>query len=585
MKSILFAGREWSLATQPAVTLLDEISKELACTPISAILLAQRGGLKWRKIINPDRQAFHSPFLFTQMERAVSRLINAIDRQEKIFIHGDFDADGLTGAAVLYRGLLPLFPTGRIKVEVGDRTSGHGLSRAFIHRVIEEEFNLVITVDCGITDCEQISYLRERGIDTIITDHHLPLDKLPPAIAIIDPHLPEETYPNSSLAGVGVVYKLICGLYERIGRPIPYHFLDLVCIGTIADLVPLATDSEIENRAIVNEGLTLLKQEQGSSYGIRVLMEKLQLKPEQLQTDDIGYQIAPKINAANRAGDPKVAFLLLTTAQQAQAQYLTEVLIDYNDDRTINQQDITYQAKEILTEEHINPQQDGIVIVGGKYWNEGIIGLVASHLVEEYGVPAIVFSYGDRISRASCRSIDGFNIATCLQSCSKMLIHYGGHAMAAGLSLSNEHLAEFITCVHSYLQNYTGPAVREILKIDALIDAHAVNSHTYNDLALLSPFGKGNPTPIFLLPGVLFDELHLVGNGGHHLKGKIMQADITRPFIAFRCGGYIDLLEKTTDAGVICSLEFDSWHNDIQLQLFDVVSPQSRNLISPAGPV
>lgn len=571
MKSILFAGREWSLVTPPAIKLTDEISKELTCTPLSAILLAQRGGRQWRKIINPDRRTFHSPFLFSQMETAVTRLLDAIDRQEKIFIHGDFDADGLTGAAVLYYGFLPLFPAGTIKVEVGDRTSGHGLSHAFVRRAIEEEFNLIVTVDCGISDCEKISYLRETGIDTIITDHHLPLDELPPAIAIIDPHLPEETYPNCSLAGVGVAYKLVCGLYERLGRPTPYQLLDLVCIGTIADLVPLAKENEVENRAIVREGLALLKQKQGSSCGIRALMKKVTLKPEQLQADDIGYRIAPKINAANRAGDPKVAFLLLTTTQQDRARYLAEVLIDYNHDRTVSQQDITHQAKELLAKENINPQQDGIVIVGGKYWNEGIIGLVASRLSEEYGVPAIVFSYGDRISRASCRSVKGFNITDCLQSCSEVLIHYGGHEMAAGLSLANERLAEFVTCVHSYIQDYKGPAATKILEIDAVIDAQAVNFRTYDDLASLAPFGKGNPTPICLLPGVLFDQLHLVGNGGHHLKGKIIQADISLPFIAFHLGGYIDLLAKTTAAGVVCSLEVDSWRNNIQLQLIDVV--------------
>lgn len=571
MKSLLFTGKEWALAVPPAINLVDEISNELTCSPLLSILLAQRGGRQWRKIINPDRHTFHSPFLFSQMERAVRRLRNAIDSREKIFIHGDFDADGLTGAALLYYGLLPLFPAGTIKVEVGDRTFGHGLSYAFVRRAIEEEFNLVVTVDCGISDCKKISDLREAGIDTIVTDHHLPFDELPSAVAIIDPHLPEETYPNRSLAGVGVAYKLVCGLYEQIGRPTPYHLLDLVCIGTIADLVPLAKENEVENRAIVREGLELLNREKGSSYGIRALIKELALKPEQLQADDIGYLIAPKINAANRAGDPKVAFLLLTTTQPDRAQYLAEVLVDYNHDRTANQQEITQQAKEILAKENINPSQDGIIIVGGRYWNEGIIGLVASSLVEEYDVPAIVFSYGDRISRASCRSVNGFNITACLQSCSKVLIHYGGHEMAAGLSLANERLTEFVTSVRSYLQNYPGPPAKRRLEIDAVIDAQGVNTDAYKDLALLSPFGKGNPAPIFLLPCACFDELHLVGANGKHLKGKIIQADVTLPFIAFNFGGYIDFLEKIADAGVVCSLEFDNWCNNIQLQLIDVV--------------
>ncbi len=454
MRSILQKGRNWEVSTPPSESLISTIRSSLSCATAFAVLLAQRGGADWNALIDPSSQSFHSPFLMEGMSEALDRLQKAIAHSERVFIHGDFDADGLTGAATLYRGIRPLLPKNSVKVDVGDRKRGHGLSKAFVLRAIEEQFSLVITTDCGIGNSEEIEQLKQAGIDTIVTDHHLPTGSLPNAVAIIDPHQDGDRYPNKHLAGVGVAYKLICGLYERLGNPMPVHLLDLVALGTIADLVPLSHNGESENRAFVREAFSLISKGQGSSLGLRCLMKKLSVNPKKINAMDIGYLVAPKLNAANRAGDPKVAFLLLITEAPDQAEYLAEILIDYNKDREIAQTDMIAQADEIIRAKGIDPKDTGLVFLSGEYWNEGILGLVASNMSDRFGVPAIVMSRGDHVSRGSCRSIGSFDISACLQEHKDLLIQYGGHRMAAGFAIANENLGELEKRLMQYTKDH-----------------------------------------------------------------------------------------------------------------------------------
>ena len=573
MRSALRDGREWKLAPDPDEALVDAIRASLGCARPFAVLLAQRGGASWESLIDPDVRSFHSPFLLSDMERAVSRIVKAIETGERIFIHGDFDVDGLTGAAVLYRGLRPLLPQNTLKVDVGDRTNGHGISRSFVLRAIEEGFGLVITADCGITNHAEIDALLEAGIDTIVTDHHLPPEPLPAALAIIDAHRRGETYPNRQLAGVGVAYKLICGLCEHLGRPAPTQLLDLVALGTVADLVPLSSDGESENRAFVREAFSLIGRGDGSSQGLRVLFDKLSVNPKKISTSDIGYLIAPKLNAANRAGDPKVAFLLLITEIPDQAEYLAEILLDYNRDREIAQNDLIAQAEEFIREEELNPQEDGLVFVTGKYWNEGILGLVASNLTERFRVPSIAVSRGDRVSRGSCRSVGEFDISACLEAHEDLLIQYGGHRMAAGFTVANENLPLLEERLFQYIE-----AHREELtslaaeSVDAGLDIANVDLRFYTDLTSLGPYGPGNTRPRFFLSDCTFSKLTLVGNRKQHLKGQVTQNGTSLPFIAFRMAKHLDVFERTEPIGLIGHAGFDDWRNAVQIQGLDLVA-------------
>ena len=573
MRSILRQGRSWEVSTLPSESLVSTIRTSLTCATPFAVLLAQRGGADWNALIDPSMQNFHSPFLMEGMPEALDRLQLAIARSERVFIHGDFDADGLTGAAVLYRGIRPFLPQNSIKVDVGDRDRGHGLSKAFVLRAIEEGFSLVITVDCGIGNEEEIEQLKQAGIDTIVTDHHLPTGSLPPAVAIVDPHQDGDTYPNKHLAGVGVAYKLICGLHERLGHPMPTHLLDLVAIGTIADLVFLSDMGESENRAFVREAFALIAKEQGSSLGLRALMDKLSLNAKKINATDIGYLVAPKLNAANRAGDPKVAFLLLITEAADQAEYLAEILIDYNKDREIAQTDMIAQADEQIREKGIDPKEAGLVILSCKYWNEGILGLVASNMSERFGVPAIVISRSDRASRASCRSVGSFDISACLHAHRDLLMRYGGHRMAAGFSVANENLPELETRLLQYAQEHRGDMeIRAASPIDTRLRVQDVTLRLFTNLTSLGPYGPGNREPRFLIEGCTFADLSLVGNRKQHLKGRVTQNGHSVPFIAFRMAKHLETFEQTEAGFLVGSVGFDDWRNDVQIRGLDLVA-------------
>lgn len=572
MRSILRKGRNWEVASLPSESLISAIKTSLSCAEPFAVLLAQRGGADWNVLIDPDIQSLHSPFMMEGMSEALDRLQQAIARSERVFIHGDFDADGLTGAAVLYRGIRPLLPKNSVKVDVGDRQRGHGLSKPFVIRAIDEEFSLVITVDCGIGNQEEIEQLKQAGIDTIITDHHLPTGDLPNAVAIIDPHQPGDSYPNKNLAGVGVAFKLICGLYERLGKPMPMHLLDLVALGTIADLVPLSHNGESENRALVREAFSLISKGAGSSLGLRALLEKLSVNPKKISATDIGYLVAPKINAANRAGDPKVAFLLLITEASDQSEYLAEILIDYNKDREIAQADMIAQAGEQIREKGLNPQQAGLTFLAGEYWNEGILGLVASNLADRFGVPAIILSRGDHVSRASCRSVGSFDISACLREHRHLLLQFGGHRMAAGFAVVNENLPQLEEQLMRYAQEHRSDLeTRASGIIDSRLKLNDVDLRLLTNLTSLGPYGQGNREPHFMIEDCSFAGLTLVGNRRQHLKGRVTQNGHSTAFIAFRMAKYLEDFEQAQSGSLICQVGFDDWRNDVQIRALDLV--------------
>ena len=573
MRSILRRGRDWEVTSLPSESLISAIQTSLSCATPFAVLLAQRGGVDWNALIDPSMQSLHSPFLLEGMTEALDRLQKAVARSERVFIHGDFDVDGLTGAALLYRAIRPHLPKNSVKVDVGDRRRGHGLSKPFVLRAIDEQFSLVITVDCGIGNKEEIEQLKQAGIDTIITDHHLPIGSLPNALAIIDPHQPGDGYPNKHLAGVGVAFKLVCGLYERLEKPMPVHLLDLVALGTIADMVPLSHDGESENRALVREAFLLIAKGAGSSLGLRVLLETLSVNSKKISAMDIGYLVAPKLNAANRAGDPKVAFLLLITEASDQAEYLAEILIDYNKDREIAQSDLIAQAEEKIREKGLNPRESGLVFLMGEYWNEGILGLVASNLADRFGVPAIVLSHGDRVSRGSCRSVGSFDISACLREHEGLLLQFGGHRMAAGFAIANENLPEFEGQLMRYAQEHRADMeIQAVSTIDTRLRLQDIDLRLFTNLTSLGPYGQGNREPHFLIEDCTFADLTLVGNRRQHLKGRVTQDGHSASFIAFRMAKYLEEFEQAESGSLVCHVGFDDWRNDVQIRGLDLVA-------------
>lgn len=550
------------------------IARELGCSAPLARVLAARAPDSPVELLDHEMPQLHSPWELVGVREAVLRIDRALRQGEKIFIQGDFDVDGITSAALLYKALRALGAHG-VKVDLSDRERGHGLSDAVIHRLKDEGFSLLITADCGISESEFITHLQEHGIDVIVSDHHHPPAKLPPAHAIINPKQPGCPYPNKDLAAVGVAFQLVRALYEQRGLPPQAceEFLDLVLLGTVGDLVPLVRDGHAENKRLVAQGLRRIAQGQ-MCLGLRVLLGKLSLDPQRLTTGEVSYIIVPKLNAANRVGDPRDAFMLLVTALPSKAEALATKLLAYNQDRQIAQDDLLYQAEEQLRG-HPNWQSEKLIFLAGQYWNPGLIGLVASDLAEKYYRPTVLVSIEDEFSRASCRSIPGFDIIQALERYSELFERYGGHAMAAGFSIRTEKLP----ILRERLCAYAREALRDlgdpVHELEAELSPEEITLETYTDILRLAPFGMGHPTPRFLLRSAKIKELRTVGNGSQHLKIRVEAGGREFSAIGFSLGAFAYEVERAGTVGLAFKLGCDTWTGrpQVQLEIEDILEP------------
>ena len=541
-----------------------------ACGVAAQLLFLRASGSRER-FLQPT--PFHSPSLLSGVKDAVERLVQALQRQEQVFIHGDFDVDGITGTALFYLGLRQL-GFSKIKVDVSDRQRGHGPADQVVQRLIAEKFSLLVTVDCGISDVEAVTALRAAGIDTLVTDHHQPPTDLPPAVALINPKLPGCRYPNPDLAGVGVAFQLLRALYERLDCPLEQaHFLDLVMLGTVADLVPLVRNGERENHELVRSGLEQVAQGNGN-VGLQTLMKTLGLNPAQPSAGQIGFIVAPHLNAANRVGDPRVALLLLTTRNQGLAQYLAETLIAYNQDRKLAQTQLCHVVDQQLEGAQRPLAQQGVVWLEGTRWNPGILGLVASHVADEHGLPVFLVSREGAISRASARSVGDFNLIRCLQHCGQTFLRYGGHAMAAGFTIRTAHLPLAKEQILAYARDHARQGNGVVHEIDLTLAPEQVGLTLHEEIQQLAPFGVGHPTPRFLLPRVSLSNLVTVGEG-KHLKCLARANGCTFEAIGFDMGSHLSCLMDAQEVGLVFRVGRNDWlgQTKVQLELADVVEP------------
>jgi single-stranded-DNA-specific exonuclease len=575
--SLVSSKKRWELISC-SEALVRQLATELTVSlPVARVLAARSMGSDPKRLLQHDLADVSSPFRLRGVDRALERLEHALAHREQIFIHGDFDVDGMTSAALLYRALRRLGAEG-IQVELEDRERGHGLNPQVVQQVVERGFTLLITTDCGISDVECVQALQEQGVDVIITDHHEPPPQVAPAYAIINPRQAGCPYPHADLAAVGVVYQLVSALYGRmgLGQQAGHDFLDLVMLGTVGDLVPLVRDGSVENRLLVKGGLDLLARG-GGSTGLRVLLKKLSIDLRKLTAGEVSYIVVPKLNAANRAGDPWVAFLLLITEDEKQAEYLASILIDYNYDRQVAQDDLRFQAEQLLRSE-IDLQHDKIIILAGQYWNPGVIGLVASDLVDRYYLPTVLLSQGAEFARASARSIPEFNLIECLTHHQYLFERFGGHHMAAGFSIRNEWIPrmkeEFTEYARKQLAQLAGP----VQSIDAELQPEEIDLPFYEELQRLGPFGVGNREPRFLLRDVQICEARTVGNGAKHLKLKVTAGEREFDAIGFDLGGYIAQLSQAGKVALVCKITRDDWGNraKTQLQIMDVLAPAAE---------
>ncbi|MCX6734418.1 MAG: single-stranded-DNA-specific exonuclease RecJ [Candidatus Peregrinibacteria bacterium] len=512
---------------------------------------------------------FHDPHLFNDMEKVLQRLDKAIQDQERIIVFGDYDVDGISGTALLVHILK------KVKANVSYRlpnrlADGYGLSSKFIDEFIEKNINIIITVDCGISCRNEVEKANSAGIDVIITDHHTVPEFLPAAYAILHPKLKDTTYPFRELTGAGVALKLAHALInkylpENERQDYLYSLLDLATLGTIADLGSL-TD---ENRLIVIKGLESLTNTKWA--GLKKIKELASIKEGiKMNTTNIGFQMAPRINAAGRIGDPYTALsLLLQEEEGEQVTKLGDKLESLNKERQQMTEQALHEAEAIFLNQENMPS---ILIAYSATWHVGILGLVAGKLAEKYGRPAIAMQdFGDTLV-ASARSPEYFNIVDALTNTKEHLINFGGHAQAAGFSLNKDKLADFTKDVSEYARtNLEKVELKTILEIDCQLSGEEIDENLLSTIEKLQPFGVDNRKPTFVMKGIEPFFVNQVGQDGNHLKFTVKYGEKKFPVIAFRMGQFIGQLRQHRKIDLVFQLEHHSWNERefIQLQALD----------------
>ncbi|HXZ30373.1 MAG TPA: single-stranded-DNA-specific exonuclease RecJ, partial [Dehalococcoidia bacterium] len=494
--------------------------------PIIAQLLFNRG-VKVEGIdpfLSADHRLEGNPFLLPDVSQAVSRIYKAALAREKIAVYGDFDVDGVTAIVILAEGLSRL--GAEVIPYIPDRLNeGHGLKISALEKLRAQGISLVITVDCGITDIKEVKQAQDMGMDMIITDHHIPLKSLPRAVAVVDPKRKDSAYPFMDLAGAGVVFKLLQALFHRDSREKWLTgLLDLVVLATVTDLVALLG----ENRFLVKEGLKELNN--SSRVGIQEMVKSAGLKLGELDAEDISWVLGPRLNAAGRMNDASSSYQLLTTRSSEEARLLAVELAKKNDERQKLTNEVLSRVKEKLAARSHLP----LLIEGDESYSVGVIGLVASKLVDEFYKPAIIINIGPESCQGSCRSIAEFDIVSALAESDDLLVAFGGHPRAAGFTVTRRNLAQLEQRLANLAAGQLGHLeLRPELVIDAELPLATFSGDTFSLTQKLSPFGHGNPQPTYLTRQVEVTECRNFGNQGEWLRLKLRQGNVTWQAVDF----------------------------------------------------
>jgi single-stranded-DNA-specific exonuclease len=535
--------------------------EELKISPAIARLLAIRGidePESAQRFLHPSLDHLHDPFVLADMAPAVERILAAVERREKTVVHGDYDVDGVTSTVILRRALELLGAD--VSHFIPDRMrDGYGLQPETFDRLHADGVRLVISVDCGIRGVDAARRARELGIDLIITDHHEPGTALPRALAVINPKRHDCDYPDKNLAGVGVALKLVQALCQRSGHEkwLP-SFVKVAALGTLADVVPLIG----ENRVIAKLGLDMLSQGP-HKIGLRALLEVAGLTGKPIDSGHVAFLIAPRVNAAGRMASPDIAARLLLASDDtmaAEAQELARQLDGENVRRQEEEAVILAQARRAVeTDPSIGARS--LLVVGGDGWHRGVIGIVASKLVDIFHRPAIVLSIEGDFAYGSCRSIRGFNMLAALEHCAGLLVRFGGHQQAAGLTMAAESVAAFRQTAADYADERLGPDdLKPRLRIDGCLGFRDITGDFAGQMTLLAPFGTGNPRPLFEANGVE------VVDGPRRLKEKHLKMALKQHGRIFRAIAWraIEREQFITDNRTSLDLAFSVEHNRYQ---------------------
>ena len=545
---------------------IDEVGwcDSLNVSPLVCRLLLLRGVATVEEahtFLNGTLSTLPDPFLLAGMDAAVTRLVEAIGNSEKIAIHGDYDVDGITGTAMLCDGLRQFGAVVEYHIPLRMR-DGYGLSKSAIHACANNGVTLLVSVDCGISALAEALLAAELGLDLIITDHHQPLEKLPQSVACIDPWQSHCNYPDKKLSGVGVAFMLIIALRSRLrelgllSTPEPdiRYLLDLVAMGTIADLVPLHG----VNRVLVQTGLRLL--ERGERPGIQALKQVADVR--QMSAGVVGFKLAPRLNAAGRLHDASLGVQLLLSDQQQQADAMAQQLNGFNSQRQTIERQVLEQAIERVKSELSDDQRT--IVLADERWHSGVIGIVASRLVERFHRPTVLIALENGVGKGSARSISGFHLFNAFRQCSQHLTGFGGHEYAAGLSMQQSDVGDFAASFEQHAQQSL--ADNDLLPVryfDAEVLLQDLDRNLYDEMETLAPFGAGNPEPLLLCSNVRVQNPSIVGE--KHIRFTVQQDGYSHPCIAFGLAERLDQLNGSID--ILFNLSLNCWRDRETLQL------------------
>ena len=550
----------------------DDATKRLASAlnlhPTVARLLCLRGlgdPEDASRFLSPSLDHLHDPFCLADMQKAVERIERALAGRERIAIHGDYDVDGITSTVILRRALEML--GGEVVHFIPERLrDGYGLQPAAIERLHGEGVHLIISVDCGIRATEATRRARELGVDLIITDHHEPEGTLPPALAVINPKRADCGYPDKNLAGVGVALKVVQALCQRADRArwLP-AFVKIAAIGTLADVVPLVG----ENRVIAKLGLGSLSRGR-HTVGLRALLEASGLAGKTIDSYQVGFILAPRVNAAGRMSTPDIATRLLLANDESaidEARALAQQLNDENLRRQTEEADLVAQArKSIETDPAIGAHN--VLVVGGEGWHRGVIGIAASKLVDQFHKPAIVLSVDGDVAHGSCRSIPAFDMLDALERCADLFLRFGGHKQAAGLTMDAARVPEFRARINAHADEVLEPDdLRPRLRIDGALSLRHITQDLVDGLSALAPFGLANPRPVFhAMPVEIVDGPRPIKD--RHLKMTFRQDGRSFRAIAWRAADRAAFLtEHRAGVSLAFSLEQNEYQGETYLEL------------------
>lgn len=561
--------RKWIFKDAPDSETVSRLSSELGIDPVLAVLLAQRGigtFQEAREFFRPSLDNLHDPFLMKDMEQAVGRLQKAVSDGEGILVYGDYDVDGTTAVSLVYSFLKHLTPN--VDFYIPDRyDEGYGVSYKGIDWAAAGGFTLIITLDCGIKANDKVAYASGKGIDMIICDHHLPENEIPSAVAVLDPKREDCNYPFDDLSGCGVGFKLVQAYSMRNGIPFERisSLLDLLVVSIASDLVSIIG----ENRVLAHFGLKQLNMT--PRKGLLAMINLSGLDPEHITIDDIVFKIGPRINAAGRMESGRIAVQLLTAEDDSTASRIGNEINAHNNERKEIDREITREAFEMVQSGNCLSAKNA-TIVYNPLWHKGVVGIVASRLVEAFYRPTIVFTKSNGFVTGSARSVHGFDLYDAIESCADLLENFGGHLYAAGLTLKEENLSEFCSRIETFI---AGKISKEMLKpmitVDAKLNFDQITPKFFRILKQFQPFGPENNTPVFVTENV-YDNgtVRKVGAEGGHLKLELMQE--SQPYrhisaIAFNKSEHFEHIRSGNPIDICYSIVENYYRGTANLQL------------------